>query len=91
MAVVSVASSPGADLEAARTHTRQLAFGEIIGAVFPIRVGPGEDEKAWYRVIGLRPLRMEWLPYTPYQVSAEVLADLSKTSIYRLIEADIAS
>jgi len=89
VAVITEATDPGLELEAARSRTRRLAFGEIVGAVFPIRVGPGEDELAWYRVNSLRPLTVEWLPYTPYRVSPEALADLSKTSIYRLIEADI--
>lgn len=94
MAVITVGedtahSEFGTDLAKARAATRQLAYGQIVGAVFPIRVGPGEDEKAWYKVISLRPLRVQWMPYSPYQVEPSALADLSKTSIYRLIEADI--
>jgi hypothetical protein len=37
----------------------------------------------------LRPLRVQWMPFTPYRVEDEALANLSKTSIHRLIEADI--
>ena len=77
-------------LDEARARTRALAYGEIVGAVFPIDVSLDPEEKAWYQVISLRPLRVEWMPYTPYQVSPEALANLSKTSIYRLIERDIS-
>jgi hypothetical protein len=77
------------NLEEARADTRKLAYGQIVGAVFPIKVGEDEKQKAWYRVTSLRPLRVEWMPYTPYRIEPLALADLSKTSIYRLIEADI--
>ena len=77
-------------LDEARSRTRSLAYGEIVGAVFPIRVGPGKEDKAWYQVMSLRPLRVEWLPYSGFKVSPEALADLSKTSIYRLIERDVS-
>lgn len=86
MAVITIGDID-TDLEAARAFTRSLAYGEIVGAVFPIRVG--EDAKAWYKVISLRPLRVQWMPFTSYQVEPEALSGLSKTSIYRLIEADI--
>lgn len=79
------------DLEDARARTRGLAYGEIVSAVFPIKVGPRRDDKAWYQVMSLRPLRVEWLPYSDYQVSPEALSNLSKTSIYRLLESDITS
>jgi hypothetical protein len=78
-------------LDEARARTRMLAYGEIVGAVFPIQVGPGKGDKAWYQVMSLRPLRVEWLPYTGFKVAPEALADLSKTSIYRLIERDVSS
>lgn len=91
MAVITASGTDAeSDLAEARTRTRQLAYGEIVGAVFPIRVGPGGDEKAWYQVMSLRPLRVKWLPFSPYQVEPEALSNLSKNSIYRLIEADIA-
>jgi hypothetical protein len=77
------------ELEEARARTRALPYGEIVGAVFPIQVGPEPEDKAWYQVKSLRPLRVEWLPYSPFQVASEALANLSKTSIYRLIEQDI--
>jgi hypothetical protein len=80
---------PSNALDEARRHTRELAFGEIIGAVFPISVGTKPDQKAWYRVNGLRPLTLEWLPYTQYRIDPAALADLSKQAIYRLIETDI--
>ena len=89
MAVITEASKPGTQLDEARKRTRELAFGEIVGAVFPIQVGPDGNQKAWYRVNGLRPLTLEWLPYTEYRVDPDALTDLSKTSIYRLIENDI--
>lgn len=88
MAVITTGETDK-DLQEAREHTRQLAYGELITAVFPIRVGPGPDEKAWYKVVSLRPLRVQWMPFSPYQVEPEALANLSKSSIYRLIEADI--
>ena len=88
MAVITIGETDK-ELEEARSYTRQLAYGELVGATFPIKVGEGEDEKAWYKVISLRPLRVQWQPFTPYQVDAEALSNLSKSSIYRLIEADI--
>jgi hypothetical protein len=77
------------DLEEARARTRALAYREIVSAVVPIPVGPGPEDKAWYQVVSLRPLRVEWLPYSEFKVAPEALANLSKTSIYRLIEYDI--
>lgn len=78
-------------LEEARARTRALAYGEIVGAVFPISVGTEPEDKAWYQVISLRPLSVQWLPYSDYRVSPEALSNLSKTSIYRLIEYDISN
>ena len=78
---------PTISLEEARARTRALAYGEIVSAVFPIAVGPG---KAWYQVVSLRPLRVEWMPYSEFKVAPEALSNLSKTSIYRLIECDIS-
>lgn len=77
------------DLETARRQTRKLAYGDIVGAVFPITVGHRPAEKAWYRVASLRPLLVEWMPYTDYEVDRSVLESLDKAAIYRLIEADI--
>lgn len=76
-------------LQEARERTRQLPYGEITGAVFPIKVGIGEDEKAWYQVVSLRPLRLSWLPFTSYQVDPDVLAEVTRSTIYRLIVSDI--
>lgn len=76
-------------LETARERTRQLPYGEIIGAVFPISVGHGEDDKAWYQVVSLRPLRLSWLPFTAFQVDPDALAEVTRSTIYRLIESDI--
>lgn len=76
-------------LESARERTRNLPYGEIIGAVFPIKVGPGEDDKAWYQVVSLRPLRLSWLPFTSYQVDPDALGEVTRQTIYRLIESDI--
>jgi hypothetical protein len=74
-------------LEVARERTRNLPYGEIVGAVFPIHLGG--EAKAWYRVVSLRPLRLAWLPYTQFRVDPDALNGLSKTDIYRLIETDI--
>lgn len=95
MALVTYADVRPADtdgaLQAARKRTRELPYGEITGAVFPIAVGPEPHEKAWYQVISQRPLRLSWLPFTGYQVAPEALAEMTRRSIYRLIEADIDS
>lgn len=98
MALVTYADTTdaiGADavaaLQAARERTRKLPYGEITGAVFPIAVGPDTEDKAWYQVISQRPLRLSWLPFTSYQVAPEALSEMTRRSIYRLIEADINS
>lgn len=88
MAVITEAPRQAvSSLEEAREQTRKLPYGEIVGAIFPINVGG--ERKAWYKVVSLRPLKVAWMPFTRYQVEPEALANLSKTSIYRLIETDI--
>ena len=91
MTVITANSGTVLSLDEARERTRSLAYGEIVGAVFPISVGRSDAEKAWYQVMSLRPLRVEWLPYSPFQISPEALTGLSKTSIYQLIERDVSA
>ena len=84
-----VGGSDGDSLEAARERTRNLPYGEIMGAVFPIKVGLDDGDKAWYQVVSLRPLRLSWLPFTSFQVDPAALAEVTRSTIYRLIESDI--
>ena len=86
-----IGGGAGDALEEARKRTRELPYGEIIGAVFPIQVGHDDEDKAWYQVVSQRPLTLSWLPFTSYQVAPEALSEMTRRSIYRLIEADIAA